>query len=493
MFNKGPIDNKMLLSMVENMPVNVMIADLKDFRIVYMNQTSRKTLKEIEHLLPVSAEDVLGQSIDIFHKAPERQRAILADPANLPFNTIITLGDQYLDLNITAITDKAGRYLAPMLTWSVVTDKIAAERKSSMQDNMMDQLPVAIMFMEPEHFTISYLNQTSKDTLKEIEHLLPVKAAEIEGQCVDIFHKNPAHQRGILGDPANLPHRAKIQLGNEFLDLKVSAVYEADGTYSGAMVNWSLITAQVNMANNFETNVKGVVDIVGTSAGDMQTTSESMARSAEEATTQASTVAAATEELSASIREISSQVGRSAQIAAEAASEANRSNDMVQGLADSSAKIGEVVSLINDIAEQTNLLALNATIEAARAGDAGKGFAVVASEVKNLANQTAKATEEISGQISGIQGATQETVTAIQGITKTIDEVNEIASAISAAVEEQSAATQEVSHNIQIVTSASSETGEAAGSALTAAKSLSEQSAKMSQEVDDFLLEVRKL
>ncbi|MHA1598339.1 MAG: methyl-accepting chemotaxis protein, partial [Alphaproteobacteria bacterium] len=185
--------------------------------------------------------------------------------------------------------------------------------------------------------------------------------------------------------------------------------------------------------------------------------------------------------------------------------ETERSNEQVQGLATAAQKIGEVVELISDIAEQTNLLALNATIEAARAGDAGKGFAVVASEVKNLANQTAKATEEISAQIGGIQGATRDAVEAIGGITSIIDEINEITSAIAAAVEEQGAATQEIARNVEQASAGTSEvtvnitgvnqaaddTGKAATEVLSAVGTLTTQSDKLSKEVSGFLKDIK--
>nr|WP_281392881.1 HAMP domain-containing methyl-accepting chemotaxis protein [Roseospira goensis] len=160
-------------------------------------------------------------------------------------------------------------------------------------------------------------------------------------------------------------------------------------------------------------------------------------------------VAAAAEEMASSIAEISRQVNGASDIAHRAAREAESTNDRIQGLANAASQIGEVVDLISDIAKQTNLLALNATIEAARAGDAGKGFAVVANEVKTLANQTAKATEDIASQIGGIQGATNDAVAAIKGIVGVIDEINQITTAVSAAVEEQSAATGEISQNAQ--------------------------------------------
>ena len=492
MLKKSPVDAKMFQQMVDNIPVNVMICDLKDFRITYMNQTSLDTLRTIEKLLPCRADEMLGQCIDIFQKAPEHQRRLLADPRNLPFQSNIKLGDETLDLLVTAITDSGGKYVAPMLTWSVITDKIKAEEATNRQEQMLDQMPINVMFLEPENFNITYVNKTSTDTLRPLESLLPCKVDNLVGQCVDIFHKHPAHQRGILSDPANLPHNAKIMLGEETLDLRVNAINSKEGKYIGAMLSWSVVTRQVNMANNFEANIKGVVNSVSAASTQMQSTAESMAATAEETNNQASAVAAASEQLGASVNEISQQVSRSSTIAATAVEEADRSDKMIQGLAEAAQRIGEVVGLITDIASQTNLLALNATIEAARAGDAGKGFAVVASEVKNLASQTAKATDEISGQINAIQGATSDAVSAIQGISKTINEISEISTAISASVEEQSAATQEVTGNITGVTTASGETGQAANQVLEAARELSQQAEHLGVQVDDFLVEIRE-
>ena len=217
-------------------------------------------------------------------------------------------------------------------------------------------------------------------------------------------------------------------------------------------------------------------------------------------------VAAATEELSASIREISQQVASSAGIANQAVLEAQRTDTTGRRPWPMRAqRIGEVVKLINEIASQTNLLALNATIEAARAGEAGKGFAVVASEVKNLANQTAKATEDISAQIAGMQTATGEAVGAIKAIADTIGRIDQIAATIAAAVEEQGAATQEIARNVQQaaggarevsdniseVSRSVEETGRMAGGLLDSASELSQQAELMNREVGNFLARVR--
>ncbi|MGQ0663559.1 MAG: HAMP domain-containing methyl-accepting chemotaxis protein [Pseudomonadota bacterium] len=273
------------------------------------------------------------------------------------------------------------------------------------------------------------------------------------------------------------------------------------------------------MAAAFEASVKGVVDTLSSASTELQSSAQAMSTTAEEtqrqstavaaaseqASTNVQTVSAAAEELSSSITEISRQVAASTKIAGKAVEEAGRTNASVQGLAEAAQKIGQVVKLINDIAGQTNLLALNATIEAARAGEAGKGFAVVASEVKSLANQTAKATEDIAAQITAIQAATNTSVAAIKGIGATIAEINEIATTIASAVEEQGAATQEIARNVQQaakgtgevssniagVTQAAGETGQAAGQVLGAAGELAKQSEKLRQEVDGFLANIR--
>jgi methyl-accepting chemotaxis protein len=239
-------------------------------------------------------------------------------------------------------------------------------------------------------------------------------------------------------------------------------------------------------------------------AGETARQANAVAAASEEASTNVQTVASATEELTSSIREISAQVSASSEIARRAVDQSTLANGKVQGLAEAAQRIGAVVKLISDIASQTNLLALNATIEAARAGDAGKGFAVVASEVKSLANQTAKATEEIGQQIAEIQSETGASVQAIESIGGTIREIDRITAAIAAAIEEQAAATQEISRNVQQasagtqevssnivgVNDAADRSGQVAGSVREAAGALSGEAGALRRRIDGFLGDV---
>lgn len=260
-------------------------------------------------------------------------------------------------------------------------------------------------------------------------------------------------------------------------------------------------------------SVTGAVEQLATSSETMATNADrtkeqatTVAAAAEEATVNVQTVAAAAEQLSASISEIGQQVSRSTEMSRRAVETTTTTNTKIEGLANASQRIGEVVGLISDISEQTNLLALNATIEAARAGEAGKGFAVVASEVKSLASQTGQATEEIATQVSEMQNATGEAVTAIREISEAIKEIDQIASAIAAAVEEQGAATGEIARNVEeaasgtsevsssilMVTGGAEETGTVAGQVRDATGELSQQSEHLRHEVETFLTGVKE-
>jgi len=506
-------------SMVEQMPINVMVADL-NMNITYMNPASASTLKTLESILPVKVEQMIGGSIDVFHANPAHQRALLADPKNLPYQSNIKVGEEVLDLLVSPIKDDDGNYIGPMVTWEVVTEKLRLEDEMTRVQNMMENIPINVMMANMD-MDIVYMNPASEKTLKSVEHLLPVKVADIVGGSIDVFHKAPEHQRRLLRDPNNLPHRARIELGEETLSLLVSAIKDKENNYIGPMITWEIITQQVEMADNFESNVKAVVNSVKESAEEMQNSSRNMsslteqtshqsqvvAAASEEATKNVESVSCAAEQLSESITEIARHVQDASSMTAKAVDEADRTNVTIGELSEASNEIGQVVKVITSIAQQTNLLALNATIEAARAGEAGKGFAVVANEVKELARQTAIATEEISEKISAIQNATGGAATAIESIGSSISRINEISTTIASAVEEQTAATSEISRNVSEaakgtaevtsnitgVSQAANEGGNGATEISQSSDKLAVEAAKLDKVTDEFLEQMRAM
>jgi methyl-accepting chemotaxis protein len=336
----------------------------------------------------------------------------------------------------------------------------------------------------------------------------PMQALGKGDLSAQVPHQGEKTEIGAMADTLQVFKQALIakKAADEAAAVDAEAKIERGRRVDGITRNFeALIGEIVQTVSSASTQLEASAGTLSKTAERSQSLTTAVAAASEEASTNVQSVASATEELSSSVNEISRQVQESARMATDAVGQARVTNDRVSELSKAASRIGDVVELINTIAGQTNLLALNATIEAARAGEAGRGFAVVASEVKALAEQTAKATGEIGQQITGIQAATQDSVTAIKEISGTIERLSEISSTIAAAVEEQGAATQEISRNVQQaaqgtqqvssnitdVQRGASETGSASSQVLSAAQMLSGDSTRLKVEVAKFLDSVR--
>jgi len=427
-------------SMVENSPTNVMQAD-RDLKIIYVNPASLTTLRKLEKYLPVKADQVVGSSIDIFHKNPAYQRKILADPKNLPVQANIQIGPETADLLVTAIYDNNKNYLGPMVTWQLITDKLETERKIQ-EANERER-------------------RQTEELRTKVESILEVVGAASRGDLTKEITVKGTDSIGQMGE----------ELRKFFATLRtnISNISQTAQTLAGASRQLTAVSQQMS-SNAEETAAQANV----------------ASAAAEQVSKNVTTVSTGAEEMGASIKEIAKNANEAAKVATAAVKVAEKTNSTVAKLGESSAEIGNVIKVITSIAQQTNLLALNATIEAARAGEAGKGFAVVANEVKELAKQTAKATEDISRKIEAIQGDTKGAVEAIGQIGKIINQINDIQNTIASAVEEQTATTGEISRNVAEAAKGSNEIAQNITGVAQAARSTTEGASDTKKSADEL-------
>lgn len=412
-------------SMMEQAPINVMFAG-RDFKIVYANAASFKTLKEIEHLLPVKPEQLIGQSIDVFHKRPEHQRKLLADPKNLPHRTNIQIAAETLDLLVSPIYDENKQFVGSMVTWEVITKRLKMEQDA--KDAAQRE------------------QQNAQELQRKVDSLLAVVNAAAAGDLTA--------EIAIKGDDAIGQMAAGLQ---RFID-----------DLRGNII--SIGETALQLGGSAE-ELTGVSKEMGSNAEETSNQATLVAAASEQVSANVQTVATGIEEMGASIREIAGNSNEAARVAQQAVDVASKTNTIISQLGLSSCEIGKVVKVITSIAEQTNLLALNATIEAARAGEAGKGFAVVANEVKELAKETAKATEDISQKIDAIQKDTSSAVDAIKKISEIIGMISDTSNTISSAVEEQTATVNEIGRNVAEAAKGSGEIAQNITSVADAAQS----------------------
>ncbi len=383
---------------------------------------------------------------------------------------------------------------------------------------MVEDMPTNIITVDAKNgYKVNFLNKAAQALLGKLHGHVKVTADTILGETLEGLNLSSAHIR----DASKLPYRERLKIGPEYMDVVAGAITNKQGEFVGVMTTWNQITQQVEMADKFEKNVKGIVSTVASAATELSQTAQELTRmmsdttqvvqnaatGASMTTANVQSVASAAEEMTASVREISSQLQTSNTMVQDSVKRAESADQQAASLSVATQKVKEVIGLISEIAGQINLLALNATIESARAGDAGKGFAVVASEVKNLANQTNKSVEEITRVIQDMNVASEEIVGSLKGIKDAVHNISNSTSTIAAAVEEQSATTNEIarsmqsaaegtqtiSSSLQEVRHSSTDAESSSAQVSGASRELSAQAEQLNVEVDNFLKMIRSI
>jgi len=388
-------------AMVENSPTSMMFCDTKQV-LQYVNPAMMSTVRQLEQHLSVKADTLVGTSIDSLHRDPALRQAIQS-PAQLPYTGQLQVGPEAIELTISAINDSSGVYIGAMTSWTIITEKLRMAKEAE-------------EFQERERAAAAEL-QAKADSL--LVTLAAAAAGDLTAKVT------------VTGDDAVGQMGAALTKLLTDLRESISSIALNSKALAGAADELQAVSIQMG-ANSAETSNQ--VNVLTGASLDVSRNVE--------------TVSTGAEEMTASIKEIARNASDAAKVATQAVEAAKVTNDTVAKLGDSSAEIGLIVKVITGIAQQTNLLALNATIEAARAGEAGKGFAVVANEVKELAKETAKATEDISAKIDAIQADTQSSVESISGILGIINQIAEFQDTIASAVEEQAATTSEIARSV---------------------------------------------